>query len=199
MQVIGFDTVIFERVRASLRGGPFHFTRAERPCAGDALPDLYVTHASDAAALAGPGVPVIACGPSSSLRSSFLAGCADFLREPWLPEELEMRALAVLSRARRSFDFSWGTVSFEGKDLRTPGGLVSLTHHESSILRLLLRARGEPVPRAAIAYELWGNLAHAAGRAVDMHVASVRRKVRLARNEAGRFIVCVRNRGYMVP
>jgi hypothetical protein len=53
-------------------------------------------------------------------------------------EELELRTLAALCRVRGSLDFSSGTVSFEGKDRRTTGGLVPVTHQESSILSMLL-------------------------------------------------------------
>jgi len=196
--MIGFDAVVFERVRASLRGSPFHFSLVD---AVSPLPppDLYVTHVKDLDELSGTATPVIVCGPAGLLRGAFLSGCADYLREPWLPEELELRALAVLSRVSRRFEFTWGGVSFEGKDLRTPAGLVALTHNESRLLRLLLRARGEPVPRAAIACELWGSPARATGRAVDVHAACVRKKVRHVQKEAGKFITCVRGKGYMVP
>ncbi|MGA2763531.1 MAG: winged helix-turn-helix domain-containing protein [Spirochaetia bacterium] len=196
VQLIGLDNVTFERVRASLRGGPFHFTTAGP---GDASePDLRVAPVRELDACAGGSTPVIACGNASLLRSAFLGGCADFLREPWTPEELELRALAVLSRAGRGFQFSWGTVSFEGKDLRVPAGIISLTHHESRILRLLLRARGDAVPRDAIACKLWGS-PMARGRTVDVHIASLRKKVRTVQEEAGRFIVSVRGTGYMIP
>jgi hypothetical protein len=202
VQLIRLDTIVFERVRASLRGSPFHFTLTQHfpaPAEGDGRPDLYVTRAQDLEEVAAAGVPVIAFGPAGLLRGAFLGGCADYLRDPWLPEELELRALAVLSRVRRSFEFPWGTASFEGTGLRTPCGLVPLTHHEAAALRVLLRSRGEPVPRSAIACELWGSPARSAGRAVDVHVASVRRKVRLVETDAGRFITCVRGKGYMVP
>jgi len=202
VHLIGIDRVSGEHVRASLRGGPFHFYDGDEPFEGEPSggePDLYVASAARAGELAGRSAPVIACGPARLLRGAFLDGCADFLREPWAPEELELRALAVLARARRDHTFSWGTVSFEGQDLVAPKGVVRLTHHESRVLRLLLRARGEPVPRDAIAYELWGNPQPARGRAIDAHVAALRRKVRRAVPEAARFIVAVRGKGYLIP
>ncbi len=198
--MIGLDTMVFERVRASLRGSPFRFSlknpMEESPAEE---PDLYIAPTQDMEGLSATGTPVIACGPGGLLRSAFLGGCADYLREPWTPEELELRALAVLSRARKRFQFPWGAISIEGKDLCTPTGTVPLTHHESRLVRLLLRARGEPVPRTAIACELWGSPAHASGRAVDMHVTAVRKKLNRLEPRAGRFITCVRGRGYMIP
>lgn len=198
MRVIGPDTALYERVRASLRGGPFHVTRADPPVVNDE-PDLYVAPVRDLDEVSGRRVPVIACGPPGLLRCAFLGGCVDYLREPWASEELELRALAALSRARRRFELPWGTVSLEGLMLRTPRGAVTLTWRESRILQLLLRARGEPVPRAALACEIWGSPGRTRGRAIDVHVASLRKKVRSVQTAAGRFIECVRGAGYMIP
>jgi DNA-binding winged helix-turn-helix (wHTH) protein len=194
--VVGLDTVVFERVRASLRGSPFRFSGADP---GQEEPDLYIARVQDLGELGRSFAPIIACGPAGLLRSAFLGGCADYLRDPWAPEELALRAAAVLSRQQRQLEFPWGRVSFDGQDLRTPRGLVALTRQESKVVRLLLRARGEPVPRAALACELWGDPSRATGRAVDVHVAAVRKKVRRVEALAGRFIMCVRGAGYMIP
>ena len=149
--------------------------------------------------LPGRGVPVIAWGPAELMRGAFLAGCDDFLKEPWTPEELDLRAHAALSRAERQYSFPWGEASFEGKDLRAPGGLAVLTLHESRILRALLRNRGRPVPREALAYSIVNAAPLSASRAVDVHIVALRKKVRCVMPEAGRFILCVRGQGYMVP
>ena len=99
--------------------------------------------------------------------------------------------LAVLARAQRQYLFPWGTVSFEGLDLCTPAGPIPLTLHESRMLKVLLRSRGEPVPRDALSYAAGGTPGPAGSRAVDVHVASLRRKMRAAIPAAGRFILCV--------
>jgi DNA-binding response OmpR family regulator len=181
-----------------LRRSPFHVLTTEEPVAADEA-ELYVVPAAGSQGLPGRGVPVIAWGPAELMRSAFLAGCEDFLKEPWTPEELGLRAHAALSRAERRFSFPWGEVSFEGKDLRTPGGLAALTLHESRILGTLLRNRGRPVPREALAYSIGNAPPAPASRAVDVHIVAVRKKVRCAMHEAERFIVCVRGQGYMVP
>jgi len=189
---------VCERIRASLRRSPFHFLTTGEPLPADEA-ELYVVPAAEAQGLPGRGVPVIAWGPAELMRTAFLAGCDDFLKEPWTPEELGLRAHAALSRAERRYSFPWGEVSFEGKDLRTPGGLATLTLQESRILRALLRNRGRPVPREALAYSIADAPPSRASRAVDVHIVAVRKKVRGAAGEAGRFIVCVRGQGYMVP
>jgi DNA-binding response OmpR family regulator len=187
-----------ERIRASLRRSPFRFLRTEAPVPGDEA-DLYVAPVAEANELPGRGVPVIAWGPAGLMRTAFLAGCDDFLRDPWTPEELELRALAALSRVQWRYGFPWGEVTFEGKDLRTPRGLAVLTLQESRLLKTLLRNRGQPVPREALAYSMCGTPGPAHSRAIDVHVAAVRRKVRCTVPEAGHLIVCVRGQGYMVP
>jgi hypothetical protein len=198
INIVGCDPVLYERIRASLKRSPFHFLATDEPTAPDET-DLYVVPAGGEQGLPARGVPVIAWGPAELMRSAFLAGCDDFLKEPWAPEELGLRAHAALSRAEKRFSFSWGDVSFEGKDLRTPGGLAVLTLHESRILGALLRNRGRPVPREALAYSIGDAPPSHASRAVDVHVVALRKKVRCAVREAGRFIVCVRGQGYMVP
>ena len=196
INLVGCTLVLTERIRASLRRGPFLFIDTEEPMSNA---DLYAAPARQAQEICQRGTPVIAWGPPALLRSSLLAGCADYLKDPWTPEELELRALAVLARVQRRHEFPWGALSFEGLNLRTPAGLVSLTLHESRILRTLLSARGEPVPRDALSYRAGGTPAAAGSRAVDAHVAALRRKVRAVIPAAGRFILCVRCQGYLLP
>jgi hypothetical protein len=192
------DPLVCERIEASLRRGPFVFVREEEPAPGDRA-DLYVAPAAMAASLPRNGPPVIACGPAALMRTSFLAGCEDYLRDPWTPEELGLRALASLARARKRYCFPWGEISFEGTDLRTPAGIVPLTFHESLILRMLLRARGAPVPRAALSWST-GKAEPASGsRKIDVHVSTIRKKLGMTVPDPGRFIVSVRGQGYMVP
>ena len=194
--LLDFDPLEYEKIGASLRRGPFVFVPAREPAPADEV-DLYVAPAASAP-FPRYGPPVIACGPAALMRTSFLAGCADYLREPWTPEELGLRALAVLSRAEKRFRFPWGEVSFEGNDLRTPSGLVSLSPREARILRLLLRNRGAPVPREALSLSA-GSRRGERSRTIDVTVSAIRRKLKAVVPRAGRLIVNVRGQGYMVP
>ena len=145
------------------------------------------------------GPPLIAWGPAGLMRAAFLRGCADYLRDPWTPEELLLRAESVLAREAARFILPWATVSLRGDTLRTPRGPVALTHHQAVILRALLRRRGRPVARAALGSLLGGNTGAGSSRRVDAHVCAIRRLVRSVDPAAGRFIVCVRRRGYLIP
>ena len=164
---------------------------------------MFVVDARQAADLSRGGVPVIAHGPAGLMRTAFLAGCADYMSDPWTPEELGLRVQAALDRQRACWEFPWGPARMIHGELLTPGGRTALTHHEAVILRALLRQRGRPVPREALSFLLGGAggpaLRREASRRVDVHVSSLRRRVRAAAPEAGRFIVCVRGQGYMIP
>jgi DNA-binding response OmpR family regulator len=161
--------------------------------------DLYAVAVEEIDDLPRLGVPVIAWGPAGMLRSAFLAGCVDYLREPWAPEELALRSLSALARARSRHVFPWGEAAFQGDTFVLPGGPAPLTHHEAQILRALLRSRGSPVPRETLSLLAGGSPRAAPGRAVDVQVASIRRKVRAVAPAVGRFIACVRRQGYMLP
>ena len=155
-------------------------------------------------ALPALGIPVIAFGPAGMLRTAFLAGCADYLKDPWQPEELALRAQAVLERTRRHAEFPWGTLRLQNHELFLREASIPLTHNECTILGALLRVRGRPVPRESLAVLVGSTrrtpgIGRAASRTIDVQIAAIRRKVRAAAPEAGRCIVCVRGQGYMVP
>ncbi len=188
-----------ERILASLGSTSFRFAATDESLPEDEV-DLFVVGARSVGCLPQGGIPVIAHGPAGLMRSAFLGGCADYLRDPWTPEELALRAQSAIARAHACFEFPWGEARLEGHGLCTPGGRAPLSHHEALILRALLRQRGRPVPRAALACLLGsGALRGAGSRRIDVHVSALRRRVRSVVPEAGRFIVCVRGQGYMVP
>jgi DNA-binding response OmpR family regulator len=73
-----------------------------------------------------------------------------------------------------------------------------LCAQEQSILRLLSANAGEPVSREALYYGIWGRPAAEESRVVDMHIASLRRKLRRLFPESGACIRSVRGVGYLI-
>ncbi len=194
--LVGCDSLLYEKLRASLARSPFCFRRVES--LEDGLePDLLVVPADRLEPATAATPPRIAWGPPALMRSAFLAGCADYLREPWTPEELALRAESVLARQAVRFQFPWGTVRWEGDDLRTPRGTVLLSRRQAIILRALLRARGRPVARSTLA-ALLGAGADRDSRRVDVHVSAIRRQVRAMEPDAGVFVLGVRGQGYLI-
>src|SRR5208337_5494690 len=98
------EPVLFERILASLGSTPLHFIATVEPLPDDEV-DLFVVGARHVGGLARGGVPVIAQGPAGFMRSAFLGGCADYLRDPWTPEELALRVQAAIARQRACFEF----------------------------------------------------------------------------------------------
>ncbi|MCY4377579.1 MAG: hypothetical protein OXC31_27790, partial [Spirochaetaceae bacterium] len=70
-----------------------------------------------------PAWPLIAFGPDSELPRLFLAGCADYLRDPWTPEEFELRALRTIEAAEGAAQFGDGrALRLLGRTLSGPAG-----------------------------------------------------------------------------
>jgi DNA-binding response OmpR family regulator len=144
-------------------------------------------------------VPVIAYGASYDMRRAFLAGCFDYLKDPWGPEELVLR-LDRLFRVTRKPQ-TWMGLSLNGCVLSSDRGTEDLSFVEAAILKTLLAHRGEVVPRDALFYTIWGHLPENASRAVDVHISSLRKKIlRLcADNDTGTSVITsVRRIGYMI-
>lgn len=142
-------------------------------------------------------LPVIAYGDAEALGAAFLAGCDDYLREPWSAEELTLRIARVVHSG--SFPAAWGRVRLSAGSAATDHGEVELSIHEQRILRVLLMQLGRTVPRQVLFYALWGR-AGDGSRAVDMHVSSLRRKLAAIADPrlATRIIRSERGRGYLI-
>ena len=146
-----------------------------------------------------PVLMLTAMGESGSRIEGLKLGADDYLAKPFEPQELLLRIEAILRRAaaapvaqRRlqlgecSFDPSRGEL-FHGDDP------VRLTEAETQLMRQLARAVGAPVDRL----ELARDTADATGRAVDIQVTRLRRKIE-ADPKNPRYLQTVRGVGYML-
>ncbi len=144
-------------------------------------------------------IPVIAYGASYDMRRAFLAGCFDYLKDPWGAEELVLRLDRLFRVTHRPQ--AWRGLSLNGCVLSSDKGQEELSYVEAAILKTLLAHRGQVVPRDALFYTIWGRLPGYASRAVDVHISSLRKKVlRLcADNDTGTSVITsVRRIGYMI-
>jgi len=150
-------------------------------CAAYLFPAGGLPPAAALEALRARGAAVLAYGAPELLRAAFLAGCDDFLKEPWSPEELECRLerLARLARtAGAGASLSFGGIRLRGARASSPYGEVSLPPRQSAILAALLARPGQAVSREVLAYAAWGRPCSAGSRALDMQVAGLRRRLR---------------------
>jgi two-component system, OmpR family, phosphate regulon response regulator OmpR len=126
-------------------------------------------------------------------------GADDYLPKPFEPQELLLRAEAILRRTgprtpapRRiklgDFDFD-----LERAELTCQGAPVRLTESEGQLLKLLAQNAHAPVDRLDLARDT----ADSTGRAVDVQVTRLRRKIETdPRNP--RYLQTVRGVGYML-
>lgn len=145
-------------------------------------------------------LPVIIVSAKSDEISSVKGlnkGADDYISKPFSVMDLQARVKAGLRRAKLyvshqaefAVDNANFTASFRGKDL-------GLTLKEFRILRCLLSRAGTTVSREELFREAWGTDFLGETRALDMHVAQIREKIRLAGGETP--VKTVRGIGYRI-
>jgi two-component system phosphate regulon response regulator OmpR len=124
-------------------------------------------------------------------------GADDYLAKPFEPQELLLRIESILRRAAPKpmgpLEIVMGDCAFmpDRGELTRAGAPVRLTEAEVALLRRLARALHEPVDRL----ELARDTADATGRAVDVQVTRLRRKIEPDPKNP-RYLQTVRGVGY---
>jgi two-component system phosphate regulon response regulator OmpR len=127
-------------------------------------------------------------------------GADDYLPKPFEPEELLLRIEAILRRAQDrpapvGDPLGLGRCRFDPDrgELTCEGDIVRLTEAEVTLLRQLARTPHEAVDRL----ELARGSVDPSGRAVDVQVTRLRRKIE-ADHKQPRYLRTVRGVGYML-
>jgi DNA-binding response OmpR family regulator len=141
---------------------------------------------------------LIAYGNLEFLQGCYTAGCDDYLKEPWSFLELEWRITKLCGEPHRSFAFEWGRFKLQGTEIRSPEENCTLSHPEARILRLLLKAKGDPVSREVLYYALWGRPNRGSSRVVDVHISNLRKKLLRLFPDSKGCIRSVRGKGYLL-
>jgi two-component system, OmpR family, phosphate regulon response regulator OmpR len=183
METLDFDLLVLDVMMPGEDG--FSLTRALRARSGVAgkTPVLLLT----------------ARGGSSDRIEGLSLGADDYLAKPFEPQELLLRIEAILRRAgdkpaaQGKLSFGGSTFDLERGELFRDGLLVHLTEAESQLLKRLAANAHEPVDRL----ELARDTADASGRAVDIQVTRLRRKIE-DDPKTPRYLQTIRGVGYML-
>lgn len=111
-------------------------------------------------------------------------GADDYVTKPFSPKVLFSRVKAVLRRAKEKASgptdhFSFGSfhIDFDQYTVKKSDALIPLTLSEFSILKRLIMSSGQVLTRNQLLDELQNDDAFVIDRNVDVHVASLRKKL----------------------
>lgn len=136
-------------------------------------------------------------------------GADDYVTKPYDLPEVLARIDAVLRRGRTRERDAHGdsprvdvppfTVDLAAREVRGPDGTpVPLSLKEFDLLALLSRNAGVALPREQILRDVWGSSWKGLGRTLEVHVASLRRKLADTADGGSDVVQTVRGVGYRV-
>lgn len=124
------------------------------------------------------------------------SGADDYITKPFSILELISRVKAVLRRSekkdREHLNYANIEVNIKKRTVRIDGEKIDLTYKEFEMLLLFLANIGNVITREDFLLKIWGYDYEGDTRTVDVHIASLRNKLK----SAGKHIKTVRNLGY---
>lgn len=149
----------------------------------------------------GNEVPVIiisARNAEADIINALERGADDYVTKPFSFNFLEAKMKAVLRRGgevKSSSKLSQGGigVDLEAHKAFSDGLVLPLTQKEFELLSLFMRKAGRAFTRNQLLNSIWGYDASLVSRTVDVHVASLRKKL----GDKGRYIQTVPKIGYL--
>ncbi len=124
-------------------------------------------------------------------------GADDYIAKPFGVMELISRVKAILRRMNTLEEepiITYKEISLdqERRTCKVQGEEIELTFKEYELLRFFMTNTGIVLSRESIMNSVWGTEYIGESRTVDMHIKTLRKKMK----EAGNYIITVRNVGY---
>ena len=124
------------------------------------------------------------------------SGADDYITKPFSILELLSRVKAILRRVKKEetdyLSFKNITINTKKRTVTVDEQLIDLTYKEFEMLNLFMNNIGNVITREDFLLKIWGYDYQGETRTVDVHIASLRSKLK----DAGKFISTVRNLGY---
>ena len=150
-----------------------------------------------------PVLMLTARGEAEARIEGLSVGADDYLAKPFEPQELVLRIAAILRRVGprtagpRRLKLGRHAFDLDRAELTDGEALIRLTEGETRLLRRLARSPHMPIDRLELAREALEGGEDSGGRAVDVQVTRLRRKIeRDPKNP--RYLQTVRGVGYML-
>jgi DNA-binding response OmpR family regulator len=106
-------------------------------------------------------------------------GADDYVVKPFSVRELSARVRAISRRRVVEAPISFGSILFDRnrRSVEVAGQSIDLTAKEFDLLGVLLEEPGRVVPRQELYARVWDPVWVGTGKTLDVHVASVRKKL----------------------
>ena len=124
------------------------------------------------------------------------SGADDYITKPFSILELLSRVKAILRRVNKTDTehLTYQNICMDTKkrSVKVNGEKIDLTYKEFEMLNLFMNNLGNVITRDDFLLKIWGYDYQGETRTVDVHIASLRSKLK----DAGKYISTVRNLGY---
>ena len=124
------------------------------------------------------------------------SGADDYITKPFSILELLSRVKAILRRVNKAdndhLTYKNLSINTKKRTVKVNGEKIDLTYKEFEMLFLFMNNMGNVITREDFLLKIWGYDYQGETRTVDVHIASLRSKLK----DAGSYISTVRNLGY---
>lgn len=129
------------------------------------------------------------------------AGADDYIRKPFVKEELVARVQAILRRSEyiqqnetNFFQFKDLFVDASSNIVKKSGENLSLTKREYDLLVFLIKNKNTILSREMLLNQVWGDNVVVNPNVVDLYIGYVRKKLKCEKKD--RYIQTIHGRGY---